>query len=258
MSNPTYREAVLGLAEKLCDNAVRMIMEVELKVEAHGAADYKMVACALCGRSLANFKGVRLMVEEGLIIEARTLVRACYENMFFIAKLTSDGPAFVDKMLEDEIASRLKRAKFVLATSELLEGLLEETRKNLREYSEKAKTNFPKAKVLSPKSVSEDGPLSQAYLVYSQLSAEAAHPSFSSLTRHFSRIEENGKEIRVFDIQPVPRDTDLDRTLYLGCTALLGVLVGTSQILGDTLAGKELWGLLDEYTALGKTRVAAE
>ena len=60
--------------------------------------------------------------------------------------------------------------------------------------------------------------------------------------------------MRCFDIQPNPRDAELDETMYLGCSAILGVLVGTNQLLGGTPAGKDLWSLSAEHVALTQKR----
>jgi hypothetical protein len=257
MSKGTRRDALFDLGGKMRDNGIRMVMQSELKITEHGSADPRMLAVALLGRSLSNYKGAALMIREGLIVEARTLVRSCYENMFFIAKLDSDGSAFVSRMRDDEIASKLKRSKFVLETPKLVDGLLDEVRDNLRNYSNKIKAQFPQAKPLNPKVVAEGGLLASAYLAYSQLSADAAHPSFSSLVRHFTTITENDETIRCFDIQPVPSDADLDETLSFGVSALLGSLVGTNQVLGGTPVGKELWSLSDEFIAISGIKRSA-
>lgn len=252
------RTALLAYGERLRDNGIRVVMESELKITEAGAADQKMIACALLGRSLSNYKGVAMMVREGLIIEARTLVRSIYENLFFLAKLERDGPAFVKQMKDDEIASRLKRSKFIMDSPALHSSLLDEVRQRLHTYDVKTRAENPKAKTLSPKQVAEGGALTSAYLAYSQLSGDSAHPSFSSLARHFSRVVENGETIPCFDIQPLADDATLDDTLKLGINALLGSIVATNQLLGGTPAGQELSALADDFIAITTPKKNAE
>jgi Family of unknown function (DUF5677) len=43
----------------------------------------------LMSRTLSNFRGVFTLIENGLVVEARILVRCCFENTFWMAGLLS-------------------------------------------------------------------------------------------------------------------------------------------------------------------------
>ena len=42
-----------------------------------------MLAIMLMSRTLSNFMGVLALIENGLVVEARILVRCCFENAFW-------------------------------------------------------------------------------------------------------------------------------------------------------------------------------
>jgi hypothetical protein len=66
-----------------------------------GAADPKIVAVLLLIRTLSNFRGTLILLRTDRIVEARTLTRCCFENLFTIAALREDGQRFVLEMAED-------------------------------------------------------------------------------------------------------------------------------------------------------------
>jgi Family of unknown function (DUF5677) len=80
-------------------------------------------------RTLSNFRGVFTLIENNLLVEARILVRCCFENAFWIAGLHSHGDEFVRKMFQDEVKSKRVRGEFVLSKkpqlSEDVESVLE-------------------------------------------------------------------------------------------------------------------------------------
>ena len=207
-------------------------------------ADPKVLAIMLMSRSLLNFKGVFALIEQGLIVEARVLVRCCFENGFWVAGLHAEGVKFVRKMLHDEARGRQARGELALSRgAQLLEHVKERLRVQLRFIKKK----WPDAKSLNPKGVARSGPLVDGYIIYSQLSADAAHPSVTSLNRHVGRSE-NGEAI--IEVVPTPSDEEITMTWDWACNAMLGVCVGGNQILDGTPAGQQLNSLADRYHAL--------
>ena len=58
---------------------------------------------------MSNFNGGVMLVEAGMIVNARTLVRSCFENLLWIAELASKRDEFVQEIVRDEVASQQGR-----------------------------------------------------------------------------------------------------------------------------------------------------
>ena len=50
-----------------------------------GPRDPKVWALALLARTIGNIEGALVLLDSGHVVEARTLVRCCYENFFCTA-----------------------------------------------------------------------------------------------------------------------------------------------------------------------------
>jgi hypothetical protein len=165
----------------------------------------------------------------------------------WVGSLQAKGDEFVRAMFHDEARSRKARGELILREAYQLDDKVQQRlRDQLRDISKK----LPKQKSLSPKDVAEDSVLRHAYLIYAQLSADAGHPTFSSLNRYIGRFEENGETVRGIDIAPPPKEEELIQTLDWACNAMVGVCVGANQILEGTPTGQKLLGIADEYQAL--------
>jgi hypothetical protein len=215
-------------------------------------AEPKVVAIMLMSRTLSNFRGVITLIENGLVVEARVLVRCCLENTFWMAGLRSQGDKFVRQMLHDEVRSRRARGEIVLSKKP---HFLEDVEKHLREQLRAINRKWPDAKSLNPKDVALSGLLRDGYLIYSQLSADAAHPTVTSLSRHVGYSETNDEAL--VDVVPVPKDVEVIMTLDWACNAMLGACVAVNEILDGTPAGQKLGQIADRYQALTTRRKAA-
>ncbi len=110
-------------------------------------------------------------------------------------------------------------------------------------------------KYLSPKDVALGGLLRDGYLIYTQLSADAAHPTVTSLNRHVGHRETNNEA--VVEVAPVPNDAEVTMTWDWACNAMLGACVAVNEILGGTQAGQKLEQIAERYKALRTGRKAA-
>src|SRR5712671_2880776 len=108
----TYRDRLYPLGERMMRLAGEIMIQCKLEVTKRGLTEPKLLGLALLSRTLANFKGVMVLTREHLVVEARVLTRCCYENMFMIGGLYTEGEAFADKMVADEAAGRKSRARF--------------------------------------------------------------------------------------------------------------------------------------------------
>jgi hypothetical protein len=221
--------AWLAFAEKIRHMGLSILSESVVPQTEKGAADPKVIAITLLIRTLSNFKGAIALVRQRMIVEGRVLTRCCYENLFWIVQLEAEGDEFVKKMRDDELKSNKARGEFVL---------------------QKMSEIVPKPKMLNPKEVAIGGVLDKAYLYYSQLSADAAHPTVTALKRYITEIRERGESVRALDVEPEFSNDEIIATLDFACNATIGACVGVNQIVGGTPAGQTLLQLADEYNAL--------
>lgn len=198
----------------------------------------------LLARTISNLKGTLIMVREGRVVEARVLARCCFENQFWIGGLASDGQAFRSAMLHDEMKKRQTRGEMLFKlNSEMEDDVEQKLRKWLREHKQ-----WNDSKTLSPKQVAMKTDIGRSYIFYDQLSSDAAHPTVNALNRYIVPADDDG--IRSIDMNPVPSDEELAYTLNIASLAVMGVLIGANQVLGDTPGGAALNALADEYKAL--------
>lgn len=176
----------------------------------------------LLARTLSNTKGVRVLLQKGRTLEARILVRNCLENGFWLARLIEDGSSFVQQMIEDEQKRRSMRGQLLFDTQVQLEA---EAEKRLRDWMKERK-HWKDSKTLDPKGVAKGGSIGDAYIFYSELSADA-HPGLEALNRYAARTDEAD-----LDFEPEVNWDEYIDTLHLACFSTLTVLVGVDQMLG--------------------------
>src|SRR5260370_6567629 len=85
----------LGHGQHLADVALEIIGQCDKLDTTKGAGDPKVIALALLSRSLGHFKATCHLLEIGLIVEARTLTRCIFENLFVQGGLAEGGDEFV-------------------------------------------------------------------------------------------------------------------------------------------------------------------
>jgi hypothetical protein len=242
----THREKLYPLCEKLVQLALEIVDQSTLTVTPRGMTEPKIIALALLGRTLHNFKGVIVLTREKLAVEARVLARCCYENMFMVGGLHAEGAAFADRMIEDDRAGRKGRIRFTFEN----EGIFESLSAEMQDAVSKSKQSFdqaPRVQFLKPKDASDVSAFKDTYLIYSQFSGDAAHPTIAALARHWGPAD---AKTAYFDFIPDAKEDELDETLHLACMAVLGVMVVVNEMQGYTAAGKKLPALNDEFLAL--------
>ena len=210
----------------------------------------RILSLALLCRTIGNFKGVVALTKEELVVEARTLTRSCYENLYCMAALIEQGDDFVKAMHQDQMRSFRSQGEF------LLEGIDSEHIgdaefvEQLRVRVKEIKSRWPKATFITPKQTVKDSVLKQSYLLYSKLSGDAAHPSVIALKRHLVRFEENGEQVIGLDVSP-RGGNEIVETIDLACSAMVGVCVAANQILGHMPAvNDEIQRVFIEYGEL--------
>jgi hypothetical protein len=251
--SPTPHIDALAERQKWTAFASRLL---SLCVEIHGAsniqvtekefAEPKMLALALLCRTHMNLKGLIAVAQEGLVVEARTLARACFENLFFVLNFIEKGDAFVTAMYEHERRSLRSHGEFLLKNLDLDPSEAKQLRARLRKINDLS----PEAKLLHVKEVANESGIKPAYVFYSWLSADAAHPTIRALRRHLVETVENGERVLGLDIHPVEKGAEVADAVNITCHAVLSVCVAVNQILGGTAANQLLNRLFAEYKAM--------
>jgi hypothetical protein len=247
----TAAEDWIAFSEKLLAEGYAILGEAQIELGPKGAGDPQILACTLAARSLSHMRAVRQLCAAGLVVEARIITRNIFENSFWIAGLAEDGDAFAQRMLDDEINSRQRRGAALFSEEATRPTLDESTERKLREWLRASEARHPKPKALNPKSVAGMTDVRASYVFYSQLSADAAHPSLQALNRY---IVSEANEIRGLDSFPFPSPSELEETANLAAMALIGALVGTAQVLD--LRRPTLHDLANEYLALAGRQAA--
>ncbi|NYH26248.1 DUF5677 domain-containing protein [Paraburkholderia bryophila] len=245
MSQINKDAAWLKYADKLYDFAQSVLAGSSIPISPQGAADPKVLAATLLVRTTSNFKGAMVLAREGLVVESRTLVRCCFENLFWLGNLLKEGDKFVKEMGADDAKSMHKRLTFIL-DKQL--SSTDATENRLRGVAQNISEQWPKAKILNPKEVAQASVIKAGYLIYSQLSADSAHPSLTSLKRYVAHDQSTGE--RGIDVSPIPPAEEVARTVNWGCMALLGACVAFNQIVGQAVAARLLNNIADEFDAV--------
>lgn len=181
------------------------------------------VAVMLISRTVSNFTAAQVLLRELLIVEARILTRCCLENLFWMAALCAEGARFTRLMEQDSAGKAARHLAFVIGGGDdLPEDMKAQFELELKSIP---KELYRKAS-LTPKDVALRGVTKDFYLPYCSLSADAAHPTVTSLQRHVRR---QTAEL-VLDMAPSPSDEEVLQTYSLLSYAVLGACAGFSEV----------------------------
>jgi hypothetical protein len=248
------KEHWLALVDRLYAKGTHVFDQAALESD-EGTKDPTVASLALLARSLSNFKAAILLLENDHPVEARVLVRCCYENFFWCAALVKKGAEFVKAVELDHAASRKKRAGRLVNWSKE-QGEPPKFLETLEPFLEDLKKEHPKVQLIKFEDAAKDGGIGGAYIFYSELSNDAAHPSATSISRHITWDEGENPHFTVH-AHPVVEDDIATDTLELACSAMLGTCVAVNQILGYGADGEKLEDIARDFTALSNSNKAA-
>jgi hypothetical protein len=240
-------QGAFAFGEKVLGIAIDTVASAKIDISELGARDPKIVSLALLCRTISNFKGAIVMVREGLIVEAQTLTRCCYENLIWTAALRQRGSEFVEDMLNDEAASRkavgqttLKLSSRSGADSEAGEAKL------VREFVRQSEAQFPDGRKLHVDKTALGTAVELVYATYGQLSLGSAHPTITALGRHLHSELEGDTRHFVINVVPDVSEKASLRTIRWACEALLGVVVASNEMVGGTPMNDAIRQAVDE------------
>jgi Family of unknown function (DUF5677) len=234
-------------AEKLRQNGYALLQAAnpKLVVTEKGAADPNVIAATLLCRSLTHIKAVPILLKEGLIVEARTIVRNCLENAFWLAAIAEPDERHeaLRRMGDAELFTRHQIGEFAMQLrSEHAAEVNEALREAMRNFRGKKGSSGP-----SPKDLAKLGQFKSTYLFYAEYSRDA-HPTLHSLARYLSRLVEDGEVFKCLDAFPPGRDGD-EFTIQHGCQAVLSAMFAANDVWAAGEA-KRLTRLGEEYASL--------
>jgi hypothetical protein len=146
-----------------------------------------LLAVLLLIRTLSNFQGGLLMAERGMVVEARTLFRSCFENACWIAALLKDGDQFIADIMGDEVASTKSKARWLLSDPSRLDFSGPNAAARLRARVEEMEKEWGKVSSQRLEDAAKRGGIGDAYIYFKVLSGDAAHPSLSAMNRYVRR-----------------------------------------------------------------------
>ena len=233
---PTYREKLYPVCAQLRQTAIGIISQSNLRITEEGMFHPNVLALSLLSRTLSNFQALIALTKERLPVEARVIARCCFENLFMVGGLYTEGKDFADRMKEDDKRGRRGRIRFSFENENIFESLSSEMQEAVKQRHEENKA-APKVSFLKPKDASELGAFKDMYVIYSQFSGDAAHPTITALARHWGPASQ---EAVYLEVEPNVDENQLDETLHLGCLAMISMMVVVNEMVGYTDAGKSL------------------
>jgi hypothetical protein len=242
-------------SERLMGVAIDVVGASKVEIINERARDPKIVALTLLCRSISNFRAAMLLAQQGHVMEARALGRGLLENLLWVEALRERGTEFVQDMLSDEAFNRKSLGEATLRISKKhgadVTSSASLTLRNLIKDSAKA---FPTAKKINASKTAAESVVELNYVDYARLSLDGVHCSITALGRHLSseRVAENRTEL-VVSVEARTSDAETLNLMMLACRALIGVAVGTKEMLGGASVSGQLGDLITEWEANGWT-----
>jgi len=197
-------------------------------------------------RTLSNFQGTILLAEGGMTVEARTLARCMYENVFCVATLRKEPDKFISEMEEGEQASTKSKARWLLQEPARLDFSGPNAADKLRERVEQMDKRWGKLSPLEWKRLAERGGVGDAYLYYKVLSGDAAHPSISALDRYIIA----GRGATLAGVRFAPDIDSVQDSLNCACNAAIMVGLAVAEVVGNDARQRELTSHVKVYAKL--------
>lgn len=209
----------------------------------------KIVACALLARTINHVEASLLLLTQGYIVEARTIARSCYENMFWISALGRDSDRFIRDLELHDAMHRIKHANGLIARSNELDFDIN----TLTEFKNGLEETYGKVSPIDMASAAARGGVDAAYIIYRELSTDAAHPSATSLSRHFTD-DDGSNRPGTLRARPSCDPVEQEETLEFLCQALLGVSIAANLVIVGQSNDEMFEELSEAYINLSNLR----
>jgi hypothetical protein len=224
--------------------------EKVFEIEGNGLSDVKALTIMLFFRALTNFQGAIVVADRGLIVEARALARCCGESALCMVGAKFD-PDHWKALIDDEIKSRKGRARLLLGNTHWLTA---DQAEKLESQVAAMTADWKRVSGLDYAKIAQKGGCEIHYVIYRQLSADAAHASFESLFRYVT--ESHGT---IESLQPAPKLSPemICETIDIACNFLFLCGAVATEHFPDQPMMQELGACCDQYKLLAQGRKAA-
>lgn len=241
---------IFDLAHEASDLLQNIVLSGSQATAGENLTSQRVLAVRLMHRALSNFQGIILLVERGMDVQGRTLVRSCLEDCFCMAALLDNPEHFIEMFKADDQASRRAQAKVLLEQfGDTFDGADAEQVSRISALIDSIPSNL---RTLAMPSVIKLGPLSKLHLAYKVFSNDAAHVSSTSLAHHIDMAEDR-KSWRGYMCGP-GEPARLADTLHYGLLAAFSTAIAFTQIIGDMPANQRISALTMKHAALSEGR----
>lgn len=216
-------------SEAFAVNEFSQAFQYDLEVHKNSLAE--MLAAVMYARTLSTYQGFLIMVERGMMQQAKMLLRCMFESLFPLVAI-SESLDFAERLLGSEELERLKGVNKLIRYWERTgdkDGQLEDVKKlagTLKEALAKAD-----AKKISIVDAAEAAGLVDWYdTVYSFLS-NSVHASVRSLEEHL--CVDAGGDIEA--IKNEPSLEDADKLLVTGMESMFYAMRAAARVFGQNV-----------------------
>lgn len=172
-----------SFASDLRSACLSLLSETQVKTACSLEESPDLFAVLLFCRTITNFKGAMSLFQQGLIIEAQTLQRSCFENSLWLRQLAHEGAAFAKAISDDGLFNEASFASLLMpAVTD--KSTLTQVKRHIDLGKARKRINAGGPSTL-------DG-ATEDYAEFRRLSLSAAHPSSTSLLRHLVKNPETG------------------------------------------------------------------
>ncbi len=237
-------------SQKLLDLAVAVVGASRVELNESWARNPKVVALSILCRSISNFRAAVLLVQQGHVLEARSILRMLIENLLWIGALRERGSAFVQDMIADDSHNKKALAELTLKMTGKHGGDMNTQDARILRDLIKGSDNQT-IKKLHANRTAADGVVEIAYVEYTALSLDAVHCSVVALGRHLSSERTEAQSELTVSVVPRTTDDETLRTVLRACSTLLGIVVAANEVVGSTSESGRLEPLLAEFEQNG-------
>ena len=213
--------------------------------QAGAIGDKNVLSTLLLLRSLGLLQGSIMMLENGMLVEAKILMRTMLETSFCLGAIHDDADAFVAKFRSDHRKSSRQQAEAAINY-----GSLDPASEQFEALTKTIEAISASERLMSMTDMGKSGPLARSFLLYKIMSNDSAHNSVTSVLNHFDHDK------RRFSLGPAANDKvelNLDNLVLIAT----GIGVGFTNIVGDMESNRRITALCNRYDVLRAKAVSA-
>jgi hypothetical protein len=224
----------------------KLCMKLLTSLKTDWGNDHKLIVHTLFLRIVENFQAVYLLLERGMMPQAKVLTRAMLETLFILVALQKKPELLKLYLVDQHEVAHKKALKAALKFKS--KPLKEATKKNGIEtlyLQKKAELKNKELTPLSPIEWSENADLGDFYNLYYVTYSNSTHSNPSALDDH---VDGNPNEL---NLSTGPSDRDLYDVLKCGIHILIHAANSTELVNGNDIS-KELEGYVARYGEFDK------